>query len=113
MSDLRKRLDRFTGRRWKEETLPGIGKCLFRSFTEAERAQVEAAGGERVRIKRLAVIFSFCDPVTKEPVYTLDDMDYLGTLDGALIDKLASPALSLSRISDEDMKSLMGEPGAS
>jgi len=110
---MRKRLDRFTGRRWKEETLAGIGKCLWRSFTEGERAQVEAAAGNRVLIKRLAVIFSFCDPVTKEPVYTLDDIEYLGTIDGAVIDKLATPALALSKISDDDMKSLMGELAAS
>lgn len=113
MTSLREKMSQFTGRRWHYDTLPGLGRCAWRSFAEAERAQVEAAAGHRVTVKRLAVIHSFCDPDTREPVYKLEDMDYLGTLDSAIIDMIAEQALKLSKLSPEDIKKLMGEPDAS
>lgn len=109
---LRETIDqKFRGRRWKDETLPVLGRCVWRSMVESERGEVEAAPRELV--KRLAVIHTFCDPVTRQPVYSKDDLDYLGTLDGAIIDKIAGPALALSDFSAEDLQSLLGEPDAS
>lgn len=102
---------KFKGRRWKSETLPVLGLCLWRSMVESERGEVESA--PRHQVKRLAIIHTFCDPTSRQPVYDKDDLEYLGTIDGAIIDKMAAVALSLSELSEFDIKSLLGEPDAS
>jgi hypothetical protein len=115
MATLRDNILKLTGRRYlpKPGNIPGLGEFQARSMSELERAELEAAAGDRTKVKRLAVIYSICDAKTKQPLFTTADLDGLGQVDSTVIDKLAAAALSHSEISETDIKSLLGEPAAS
>lgn len=115
MASLRDNVLKLTGRRYLPTPLniPGLGDFQARSLSELERAELEAAAGDRKKVKRLAVIYAICDAKTKQPLFSAADLDGLGNVDSTVIDKLAAAALSHSDISETDIKALLGEPVAS
>lgn len=112
-ASFREKLDRFKGRRFERNVSTPLGPVTYRSFSEDEWGDVEAAAKDRKLAKRTAIIHSLCDPVTEHPLFTMADLEYLGGIDSAVIDRLAEPALKMADLTDEAMAKLLGEPAAS
>lgn len=112
--DLRSKVLGLTGRRYSPKIyIPGLGNFVARNMTELERAAVEAGMGDRTAVKRLVVINSICDWESKELVFRSEDFEALGGVDSAVIDRLCSAALKLNNFSEEDIRTLLGEPASS
>ena len=109
----REKLDKFKGRRFERNVATPLGPVTYRSFSEDEWGDVEKAAQNRKLAKRYAIIHSLCDPQTDQPFFTVADLDYLGTLDSAVIDKLAERALKMADLTDEAMAKMLGEHAAS
>jgi hypothetical protein len=112
-ASFREKLDKFKGRRFQRNVSTPLGVVTYRSFTEDEWGEVEAAAKDRKLAKRTAIIHSLCDPTTEQPLFTDADMEYLGGIDSAVIDRLAEPALKMKDLTDEAMAAMLGEPAAS
>lgn len=112
--DLRSKVLGLTGRRYSPKIyIPGLGEFVARNMTELERAAVEAGLGDRTAVKRLIVIHSICDFANRELVFLPEDFESLGSVDSAVIDRLCSAALKLNNFSEEDIRTLLGEPASS
>lgn len=112
-ASFRQKLDKFKGRRFERNVQTPLGPVTYRSYTEDEWGDVEAAAKDRKLAKRMGIIHSLCDPVTEQPLFTMADMEYLGTIDSAVIDRLAEPALKMKDLTDEAMAAMLGEHAAS
>ena len=112
-ASFRQKLDKFKGRRFNRNVITPLGVVTYRSFTEDEWGNVEVAAKDRKLAKRTAIIHSLCDPSSEQPLFTEADMEYLGTIDSAVIDRLAEPALKMQELTDDAMAKMLGEPGAS
>ncbi len=116
----RDRLRKLSGRRFEPVTLPGFGPLRVQSLNEGERSIVEEfATGDRRRMKRAIVALSLVEELKPDRVYTFDPndskqlagvLDELETIDGAVIDLVVASSMKLNRISEADIKSLLGEP---
>ena len=118
----RERLRRLSGRRFESIDLPGLEGLRVQSLNEGERAIVEEfATGDRRRMKRAIVALSLVDSAGAR-VYPFDLNDAVALqailndtaeLDGAIVDAIVASSMKLNKISEADIKSLLGEPAAS
>lgn len=117
----RERLAKLKGRRFTPITLPGFGNLRAQNLTEGERAIVEEFSlRDRRRVKRLIFALTLVEAETPDRVYPFDPenadqlesvLTELKDMDGAVIDCVVSASIVLNRISEDDVKSLLGERG--
>lgn len=102
---------KLTGRRYLPVEIPGLGTLKLRSLSELERAKVEEVSVmDRPKLKRTILIQSLVDSETLQPVFTDADFDLVGTIDGAVVDKIVGASMKLNSISQEDVETLLGKP---
>ena len=110
-------------------TVERLGECVIQSPDETKRAEIETAL-KADTAKRLIVVHCLVDgvdtinPATGKPrelneVWLADpaipalmkkDIDRMGVIDSSTIDDIATAALKLMRMSQEDQTDLLGEP---
>jgi hypothetical protein len=113
---------KLTGRRYEPITLPGFGNLRAQSLHEGERAIVEEfATNDQRRMKRVIVALSLVEELTPERVYQFDVndpaelakvIDELTSMDGSVVDRIVAASMRLNKITEADIKSLLGEPAA-
>ena len=127
--NLREKLLALKTRKTQLISVERLGDCVIQSPDETKRAEIETSlKGETV--KRLIVVHclvegvSLTNPETGFPrelneVWLADpalpalmkkDIDRLGGIDSSTIDDIATAALKLMRMSQEDQTDLVGEP---
>lgn len=117
----RSRLLKLTGRRFLPVEVPGFGSLRVRSLTEGERSIVEEFADLNQRVvKRVILILSLVEAESEAVVFPFTDEDQLRkivaeleTMDAAVVDGIVSVSMKLNRISEADVRSMLGEPVAS
>jgi hypothetical protein len=124
MVSTRSRFLMLTGRRYLPVTLPGFQNLHVQSLSDGERAFVEDyAASQPRKVKRVILIHSLVeiDPDTKavtvlfpyqaeaELIALIDELSHL---DGVVSDTVVNVAMKLNKISDNDIRLLLGELAA-
>ena len=80
-------------------------------MSEAQRSAFEAAAGKEANernVKRLLVVNTLKNG--DQFVFSADDIEAMGEMDSAVVNKLAEVAMKLSGIGETDLDSLLKKP---
>lgn len=113
-ASIRKALLSLTKRRFDViDYIPGVPTFVLRSMSEVERADFESMAekeASKKSLKRLLIVkTAFEDENGGEPILTAADVDAMGEVDSAVVDRLATAAMKLCGIGEYDLEAMLGE----
>ena len=112
---IRKALLSITDRRLKKiDDIPGVPAFCLQSMSELERANFESLAETKKNkkaVKRLLVVKTAVeDENGGEPIFSGSDIEAMGEMDSAVVDRIASEAMKLCGIGEHDLDDLLGKP---
>ena len=112
---IRKALLSITDRRFKKiDDIPGVPAFCLQSMSELERANFESLAETKKNkkaVKRLLVVKTAVeDENGGEPIFSGSDIEAMGEMDSAVVDRIASEAMKLCGIGEHDLDDLLGKP---
>lgn len=125
MKSVRERLLALKQRKTQLINVDRLGPVVIQAPDENERAEIETAIGAATA-KRLIVVKTVveCDPTGRElgevwladplpKAFTAKDVQLLGPVDSTVINDITDAALELTKMSQEDQSTLLGESARS